>query len=72
MMTHVTTPHTHTPLCYPPLTVLLHDHARDHVFERLVQSRELLDAVLEAARSPLADLSAGDGKNYDSGRERRF
>ena len=43
------------------LTVLLHDHTRDDVFERLVQSRELLDAVLEATRGPLADLSGTDG-----------
>ena len=40
------------------LTILLHDDACDDVFERLVQASQLLDAILEAARGPLANLSS--------------
>ena len=36
--------------------ILLHDDARDNIFERLVESSQALEAVLQALVSPLADL----------------
>ena len=36
--------------------ILLHDHTRDHVFERLVELGQLLNAVVQARRRPLANL----------------
>lgn len=47
-----------------PGPVLLHDDARDDVFERLVEARQPLQTHLHHARSPLTNLAKEGGKKW--------
>lgn len=48
-----------------PGPVLLHDDARDDVFERLVEARQPLQTHLHHARSPLTNLAKEGGKKLE-------